>query len=107
MMAARDISLASISSKVSDDSLLRLVARIAYWLPCLSSSPHIHGWPAGAATRARRVWYWPAGAAARDEFDPRGLFDRYIIIGASVSEPHTSGYNAAFSLSIVYVVRHL
>ena len=35
------------------------------------------------------------------------------IIGASLSEPHTSGYNAAFSLSIyiimygIYIVRHL
>ena len=28
ILAARDLSLASISSKVSDDSLLRLVARI-------------------------------------------------------------------------------
>ena len=56
ILAGRNISLASISSKVSDDSLSRLVARVGCRV-----SPHIHstyGWPAGgagAASRARHV----------------------------------------------------
>ena len=62
ILAARNLSLASISSKVSDDSLSRLVARIgcrvSLALPTSTSTVGRlvgHGAGASAATRARRV----------------------------------------------------
>ena len=115
IMAARDISLASISSKVSDDSLLRLVAHIGC-RACLSSSPHIHGWRAGAATRPRRVprvWVlasrrrrawriWTPGASLT--YDGISSTSHAISVGLAHARPNyeywVNGISKGFSLLV-------
>ena len=75
ILAVRDISLASISSKESDDSLSRLVARIG----CRVSLPTTVGRLVGrgpAPQHARTAYGIGRPAPPRvTNSDPRGLFD--------------------------------
>ena len=112
ILAARDLSLASISSKVSDDSLSRQSTGSTYWLLCLSNSPHIHGWPAGgagAATRARRVWcngYWPAGAAACDEFGARQCGEHIRLLPLEINWAHRMLSQSSASILLRWSCAH-